>query len=637
MLTSKSNRLFSSRLCTRLTRSPTALALILTAAATVQAASNYRRVDGPNSRAPLAPVYQPGDQFGIPSDDDPFPGGGVRQRSRFEMRDLETRDFDDEWPAPRAGRRPGGLGHFELRRFSDNEDTFGMMGPRRIDELPRRRPSLPKFDLSEPYRSVPQRSVRPRSIAPRTPAHADETPSAAERITRRYQDPAVLHMIGSISTEQTVAMYAETLELIETRHLAPPAPQVMVEHGVSNLLQALQLPAFAQANGLSIAPEQAQAFSRMLAMQMQQVQIRSTSDAVAALQTAIQSAQQLGVAPVVVGLEFEYGAIESLDRFSAFVPPETARRFNQQLGEAVVGVGVQIESADEGLRVLKVLSDGPAAQAGLQQGDVIVAVDGQPLAGRDLESASALISGPEGSNVTLSVARDPGQVSQVALARRSIELHSVTDVQILDPSAGVGYMKLETFAASSARDMEQALWALHQQGMRSLILDLRGDPGGLLTASVEIANLFLPSGTIVSTRGRTEADNTTQTAGREQTWKVPLVVLVDENSASASEILAAAIQENGRGTIVGRHTYGKGTVQTLLQLQSVSAGLRLTTAKFYSPSGREMAGAGVEPDVPVAAGSASSQADLTSDRDLQAGLEVARGSMPSRASRRSGR
>ena len=147
--------------------------------------------------------------------------------------------------------------------------------------------------------------------------------------------------------------------------------------------------------------------------------------------------------------------------------------------------------------------------------------------------------------------------------------------------------------------MDAALYKLNDQGMQSLILDLRGNPGGLLTTAIELSDRFLPSGTIVSTRGRTQADNSQETATYAHTWKVPLVVLVDHDSASAAEIFAAAIQENRRGVIVGETSYGKGTVQTLFPLESVSGALRLTTAKFYSPDGREMAGVGVTPDVKV--------------------------------------
>lgn len=624
------------------------LALILTTAAGVPAASNYRpfRSDShhPADRVDHDSVFSidrdPGPAHGSrhrhrDDFDRPSPFGSVRGRfdGRTEGRFNDRIDRNDEPPIFRRrfdrGEMPNGL-------FGEDSDSFGLTAPRDRESAPRRR----SFDRDDEQPGADYHRMPPSPVPSRLPpfsiqrpnerhppqSHAEERPDPQVLISRRYQDPAVLHFIGSVSPDRVLTMYLETLQLIETRHLSPPAPQALVEHGVSNLLQALQNPVFVQANRLAIAPQQTQAFGRMLAAQLQRMPVQTSEQAVAVLQTAMQvSADQLQLSPVVVGIEFEYGAIESLDRFSAFVPPETARITSQQLGEAMVGIGVQIEAADDGVRIQKVIPEGPAAKAGLQKGDVIVAVDDQRLSGRDLETASSLIAGPAGAAVRLSVAREGGPIARISLSRKNIALQSVTDVQLIDPAAGVGYMKLETFATNSAHEMEQALWTLQQQGMRSLILDLRGDPGGLLTTAVEVANLFLHEGTIVSTRGRTQSDNTTETASRPQTWKVPLVLLVDENSASASEILAAAIQENGRGTIVGRHTYGKGTVQTLFPLQSVSAGLRLTTAKFYSPSGREMAGVGVEPDVSVAATSAGSQGDPRSDRDLHAALQVAVG------------
>lgn len=628
-----------------LIRSLSAMMLIAMGASVSDAASNYRPIRGDS--------YRPAD-----SDDDDsfFLSRGGSRGPRY--------DSNDELPPARMRSQPF---QRQFRDFDDQSDSYGVVTPRRRDKAPwdqtrspfqsrfdsgidprfergfdpgidrsfdRRqrleptfdqRPIDPSFDFNQPpFDSgfsrpgrVPQRMRQPAR------PHVDEQPDPQDLISRRYQDPAVLRMIGSLRAEQVLSMYSETLQLIEARHLSPPAPQALVQRGVSNLIQALQNPSFQQANQMAIMPQQAQGFAQGLSMQLQQMRIASTEDAVGALQMAMQAASQLQISPVVVGLEFEYGAIESLDRFSAFVPPETARVTNQQLGEAVVGIGVQIERAEQGVRISKVLPEGPAAQTGLQVGDLIVAVDGEPIPGQDLDAATSRITGREGSTVTLGLLRD-GRQNQVALSRRSVTLHSVTDVQMIDPADRVGYMKLESFASNSAQEMEQALWALHQQGMRSLVLDLRGDPGGLLTASVQIADLFLPEGTIVSTRGRNESDNTVETAKAQETWKVPLVVLVDENSASASEIFAAAIQENGRGTIVGRHTYGKGTVQTLFPLQSVSAGLRLTTAKFYSPTGREMAGAGVEPDVLVdERGPAAGSGSLMDDA-VQTAIDVAR-------------
>jgi carboxyl-terminal processing protease len=162
--------------------------------------------------------------------------------------------------------------------------------------------------------------------------------------------------------------------------------------------------------------------------------------------------------------------------------------------------------------------------------------------------------------------------------------------------------------------------------MQSLVIDLRGNPGGLLTTAIQLSDKFLPNGTIVSTRGRTNEDNTQEIAHREQTWKTPLVVIVDENSASASEIFAAAIQENGRGLIVGRRSYGKGTVQTHFPLQTITGNLKITTARFFSPRGRVMADAGVTPDIAVPK-TADDQTvvPLASDTDVREALRAAQG------------
>lgn len=564
------------------------------------------------------------DDFGRENIRDDYRDGfrnDFRDESRTNFRD-DYRDRDDDLFSHSRTRRNDYSSHRALPWRDQADDLFGT-GSRRD------RSYSPERYYSEPDLGAP--SKVPRTF-PRLPARddlpkiqTDPLPSIQDLISRRYQDPAVLRFIGGLTPERGIAAYAEILNLIATRHIAPPNPGQLAQRGIQNITEALRNPAFAQANRMSGDGRQAAYFQQTMEAQLRQRPMQRAEDAVAVLQIAMQAGQQqLGLAPGVVATEFIYGAMESLDRFSAFMPPETVKSMNQQLGESVVGIGVQIEKSEEAVAVVKVLPGGSAQQAGLQKGDLIVSVDGRPLQG-DLDSATSLIAGPEGTSVTLAVVRNGRGPTPMQLMRRSVELHSVNDVQMLDASAGIGYMKLDTFAASSAKEMEQALWTLHQQGMRSLVLDLREDPGGLLTAAVEISNLFLPSGTIVSTRGRTPSDNTTETATQPQTWKVPLVVLVDENSASASEILAAAIQDNGRGLIVGRRTYGKGTVQTLFPLQSVSGGLRLTTAKFYSPSGREMAGAGVQPDVPVPATSSNVRSGTSAtDHDIAAAVDVAR-------------
>ena len=200
--------------------------------------------------------------------------------------------------------------------------------------------------------------------------------------------------------------------------------------------------------------------------------------------------------------------------------------------------------------------------------------------------------------MTLAIARNQDRQT-LRLERRRVEIPSVEDVAIIDTDAGVGYLRLTNFQKTTTRDFDKALWDLHRQGMRSLIVDVRGNPGGLLQASVDIADRFVNDGVIVSTRGRNPMEDYVHRANVASTWRMPLVVLIDGNSASASEIFAAAIRDHGRGTIVGEKSYGKGSVQGIFPLNISGGGVRLTTAKFYSPKGNAISEVGVSADVLV--------------------------------------
>ena len=185
------------------------------------------------------------------------------------------------------------------------------------------------------------------------------------------------------------------------------------------------------------------------------------------------------------------------------------------------------------------------------------------------------------------------------MRREHVEVPSVDDVKIVDRDFGVGYLKLTCFQKTTSRDLDAALWKLHREGMKSLIIDLRGNPGGLLTSSVEVADKFVDDGVIVSTRGRSALEDYNYTAHKAGTWHMPLVVLIDGDSASASEIFAGAIHDHRRGNLVGQRSYGKGSVQGIFPLSLAGSGVRLTTAKFYSPSGQPISHVGVTPDIVV--------------------------------------
>ena len=449
-------------------------------------------------------------------------------------------------------------------------------------------------------------------------------PSAAEKrqmeITARYQDSRMLGFLQRTSVNQAASLYAEASRLIDTRHVSPLSYEERTAAAIDGLIAALDNPAFLQAAGYRSA-QSPRALQSELA-QLKRSPARSANEAIGLMQWSAELAnRRLGLRSEAVAVEFLNGTLDALDKYSAFVPAKTGFGPSAILEEQMVGVGVELKPDDDGALINDVLENSPASEGRLQRGDLITGVNGRNVRGMNLGQIADMIGGPSGTNVRLQIERS-GRSFTVTLRRRSVYVSSVSGVRMLDRETG--YARLKQFSESSAEDLEKAMWGMYRNGMKTMVLDLRGNPGGLLTEAIDVSNLFVPCGRIVATRGRTRADNSDEKASWQKTWRLPLVVLVDENSASASEIFAAAIQENDRGVLVGRRSYGKGTVQTHFPLQTVGGDLKLTTAKFYSPDGREMAGSGVTPDVFVRATGKVYPADPTADSDIVAAMRVVR-------------
>ena len=501
--------------------------------------------------------------------------------------DVATRSRSDRLKVQDA---PPILSPYYPSESDTDEQEGGLFAPHQ-----RSSPSLIPTDSVDPVATQTQQTKPSK-----TPVKAAPTqPTIAEKIKQRYSDPRVTRMLEQLTPQGVESFYLEVSQLIDERHIAPATYARRVDGALDHLSQALEVPAFVEAAKVQASPAAISKFRSDLERVRSQAKVRNSNDAILVLRDVQkQAARSIKINPSAVGLEFLYGATDSLDQFSMLLPPEKNGGPSVGLNDNVVGIGVEIESHPSGLRILKLLPGGPAAQADFRQGDIITHVDGKELKAMEMYRAVDLIVGPIGSPIQIQASRGD-RTGKVTLTRQKIVFHSVVDVRMEDEARGIGYLKLEQFADSSMDEIDEALMKLHKQGMKSLIIDLRGNPGGLLTTAIALSDKFLPSGTIVRTRGRTQADNSREKAQYANTWSVPLVVLIDHNSASASEIFAAAIQENHRGVIIGETSYGKGTVQTLFPLQSFPAALRLTTAKFYSPDGREMAGAGVTPDIKV--------------------------------------
>jgi carboxyl-terminal processing protease len=269
-------------------------------------------------------------------------------------------------------------------------------------------------------------------------------------------------------------------------------------------------------------------------------------------------------------------------------------------------------------------------------GEHIVAIDGTDVRDMTTDSAAGMLQGLEGSRVTVEVARGGGQPRRLTLTRRAVTVKSIPVAKIIDRQTGVAYIQMNSFQKSTVQELDAALADLKQQGMQSLVWDLRGNPGGLLTAAVEVLDRFINDGVLVSTRGRNPDQNWSYSAHRQGTWNIPLVLLIDGDSASASEIVAGAVKDYRRGAIVGRKSYGKWSVQEIHRVRG-SCGLRLTTAKFYSPNGNTLGKIGVRPDVEVPEPAKprgylrpAGDADIAGDPDVRKALEVIQRQMAAR-------
>lgn len=317
---------------------------------------------------------------------------------------------------------------------------------------------------------------------------------------------------------------------------------------------------------------------------------------------AIQGQYVEQVEPETLNVGALRGMVQALgDRYSAYFTPEEYRAFVQDFEPTFSGIGVTVEISQKTglLTVVSPIKGSPGAQAGLRTGDAIIEVDGKDIVGMSLNEAVALIKGPKGTQVKLVVKREgESEPLHFTITRDTITV-PVLDYRMLDTEAGIGYLKLFEFSKKGTADQVKAAIAdLRSQGMKRLIFDVRQNPGGLLDEVVEIGSLFVKEGDPVVhivERGKPErALNSTGTAA----WDMPLVLLIDGGSASASEILAGAIKDTGAGTLIGEKTFGKGSVQTFWKLQDGS-GIKLTTAKYLSAGRKSIDGVGVEPDIVV--------------------------------------
>lgn len=286
------------------------------------------------------------------------------------------------------------------------------------------------------------------------------------------------------------------------------------------------------------------------------------------------------------------------DPYTRFMDPKEFRDMQIDTSGELTGVGIQLaqDEKTKKLMVIAPIEDTPAAKAGILAKDVISKIDGKATEGMDVNQAVQLIRGREGTPVTLTIVRGEREIV-FPLKRARIEIHPVRATYRNSPTGGIGYIRLNQFSANAPQEMQQAINDLEKQRVSGYILDLRSNPGGLLNGSIQIARMWLNEGTIVSTKSRRGESERSRANNRALTNK-PMVVLVDGGSASASEILAGALQDNNRAVLIGTKTFGKGLVQSVRGLGDGS-GLAVTISKYFTPTGRDINKSGITPDYVV--------------------------------------
>ncbi|HEY1237449.1 MAG TPA: S41 family peptidase, partial [Solirubrobacterales bacterium] len=316
---------------------------------------------------------------------------------------------------------------------------------------------------------------------------------------------------------------------------------------------------------------------------------------------------------IISHLKQRYG-----DRFSHYFTPSEYDRF--QMGSQLSGVGIAVTQVDQGLRVATVYKDTPAREAGLQPGDIITAVNGKSIAGKDVNVTTNEIRGPAGTKVTLTIMDRDGKSRDVTLTRREVKVPQVEGHLEKVGDKTLGYVRLSGFFPGAHGELREEVERLDSRGAQGIVLDLRGNGGGLLTEAVLVSSIFVPDGTIVSTHGRTQETRTYAATGDPLPPK-PMVVLINGDTASASEIVTAALEQSGIATVAGTTSFGKGTFQEVVPLNNGGA-LDLTVGEYLTRNGTSINGTGIAPQV-----KAKDNPDTKPDEGREQALQVLAGKL----------
>ncbi|MCX5653416.1 MAG: S41 family peptidase [Planctomycetota bacterium] len=473
---------------------------------------------------------------------------------------------------------------------------------------------------------------------PHAPAASDALPPIAEaaarraalqpRIAARWADENLARSARDMNGALGRAVYADAMQTVVWCYVEPVSYRRLIVAGLESLRAALDNPAFRRRFPEAADDERRGRFAEALDIMLLKARgadpwfAFQASDWLAAV--CEKNRATLGLPDGAAVSEFLFGAMDSLDPYSRYLTPDMLRPYREQMAGEYAGIGAEIAARDGRIFIKTVFEGGPAAKAGLKAGDEIVAVAGEPVAGLSTADLTRRLRGRPGDAVTLSIrAGGKGEPRDVVLVRGTVHLPAVRDAQVLDAARGIAYVRFTDFQDGAEAELRQAIDGLSRQGAKALVLDLRDNPGGSLLEAVWAAGMFLDGGPVLRTRGRmlgaTWGYDVPLFEGRA--WRGPLAVLVNERTASASEVVASALKARGRAAVIGRRTYGKGAVQVLFPVDWGAAAVCLTMARVYDVKGVCVDGRSVVPDCEVAA-PASPPESLAADPDVRAAVEL---------------
>jgi len=451
-------------------------------------------------------------------------------------------------------------------------------------------------------------------------------------VDKRWADADLRRAAGAMDTARGLGLFREVARTVADNYVDDLSYRRLLEAGLDNLRAAAASPEFARHLGLADDMTRRAAFLGALGAVRnglaEEKDLSSFTARYYVRRVCEENRRTLRLPDGVIISEFIFGAVEHLDAYSAYLTGEMYAALKEDLRGEFVGLGIEVRKEANRLLIVSVFDGGPAARAQLMPGDVLVAVDDTDTTKLELNRIVKLLRGKKDTDVRVTVRRSDETLT-LTVTRDTIDVPSVRCAARLGAEGEFGYIRISNFQASTGAEVSRALDAFQKQSsLDGMILDLRGNPGGLLDAAVQVCSLFLDSGTVVSTEGRGFAQTRTY---RVSHWRFDrhdqaLVVLTDRQSASASEIVAAALKHHRRATLVGEQTYGKGLVQSVLPVEVGRSAVYLTTARFVDPSGTSFHGTGVTPDVVVRPASPprirSDAPDPQADPALAKALEV---------------